>query len=316
MNPLISVIIPTHNPNQIRLQRTLCALKQQTLAQENWELIVIDNLTPDHKYVPSFDFSWHSSTRIIREEHLGLTRARIAGIKNSQGNYLVFVDDDNVLSPDYLEKVINIFQNNPKLGAIGGKSLPEFEIEPEPWVKDFWVCLALRDLGEEIQIYFYNQASIGEKQHPSFAPIGAGMALSIKAAKFYVDSLLKDITRMSLDRTGKNLQSGGDCDINLTLLDAGWGVGYFPQLQLSHLISANRLTKDYLARLNYASSLSWIQVLNAHSIRPWKKIYRWSVLPRKVKAFLNYQPWKSHAAYVRWQGACGTFEGLGALSKK
>jgi glycosyltransferase involved in cell wall biosynthesis len=316
MNPLISVIIPTHNPNDKRLKKTLIALKNQTLLQEHWELIVIDNLTPDPSYIPSFDFSWHSCAKIIREERLGLTRARIAGINASRGNYLVFVDDDNVLDVNYLNHVIAIFQNHPHLGAIGGKSLPEFEVEPEPWIKDFWVCLALRDLGEEVQISSFDKLSSKEKQYPAFAPIGAGMALRSKAAQFYVDSIADNTNRLSLDRTGKSLQSGGDCDINLTLLDAGWAVGYFPQLQLTHLISANRLSKDYLARLNRASSRSWIQVLDAHNIRTWQKIPSWSVLPRKMKALLNYQPWKSPNNYINWQGACGIFEGLGALSSK
>jgi hypothetical protein len=118
-----------------------------------------------------------------------------------------------------------------------------------------------------------------------------------------------------LDRTGKSLSSGGDNDIILTILSAGWEVGYFPQLQLKHLMPASRLTKDYLARVNRASSRSWIQVLDLHGIQVWQKIPHWTVLPRKIKAFFSYQPWKSPAAYVRWQGACGMFEGLGALSK-
>ncbi|OCQ94475.1 family 2 glycosyl transferase [Nostoc sp. MBR 210] len=314
MNPLISVIIPTHNPNGKRLNKTLIALKNQTLLQEHWELIVVDNLTPDPSYISSFDFSWHSCAKILREERLGLTRARIAGINASRGNYLVFVDDDNVLDANYLSNVIAIFQSHPNLGAIGGKSLPEFEVEPENWIKNFWVCLALRDLGDEVQIYSFDQLSRQEKQHPLFAPIGAGMALQRKAAQFYVDSIAENVNRLSLDRTGKSLQSGGDCDINLTLLDAGWAVGYFPQLQLTHLISANRLTKDYLARLNRASSRSWVQVLDAHNIHPWQKIPSWSVIPRQIKAFFSYQPWKSPANYINWQGACGMFEGLSGIT--
>ncbi|GAB1544819.1 hypothetical protein NUACC21_74950 [Scytonema sp. NUACC21] len=173
--------------------------------------------------------------------------------------------------------------------------------------------MALRDLGEDIQIYFWDNASQTEKQHPSFAPIGAGMVLQRAAAIHYKNSILGDVTRLGFDRTGRSLQSGGDCDINLTLLGAGWGVAYFPQLQLTHFISANRLTKDYLARLSFASSRSWIWVLKTHDILPWKEIPRWSVLPRKIKAFFKYQPWKNPVSYVRWWGACGTFEGLATL---
>ncbi|BAY18540.1 family 2 glycosyl transferase [Anabaenopsis circularis NIES-21] len=313
MNPLISVVIPTHNPNLTRLQRTLDGLRSQSLSYSDWQLLIIDNASSNPDLFANLDLSWHPHTHIIREERLGLTRARIAGIQASQGKYIIFVDDDNVLCPNYLQDTINILHTYPHLGVIGGKSLPEFEADPEPWVKQFWGCLALRDLGDEMQIYAYDKDPNSEKQHPEFAPIGAGMALQHQAAQFYVNSILNDSLRLGLDRTGKSLQSGGDCDINLTLLDAGWGVGYFPQLQLTHLISINRLTKHYLARLNYSSSRSWVQVLNAHNIRPWKKIASWTVNLRKTKAFVSCQPWKSPAHYVEWQGACGLFEGLAML---
>lgn len=122
MSILLSVIIPTHAPHPLRLEKTLHGLREQSLALHCWELLVIDNATPDPQHVLSFDFSWHPSARIIREERLGLTWARIAGIQASQGEYLVFVDDDNVLHPNYLENVLEIFQQNPQLGALGGKS--------------------------------------------------------------------------------------------------------------------------------------------------------------------------------------------------
>lgn len=312
MQALVSVIIPTYNPHQERLNRTLDALKQQTLDTDFWELIVVDNQSADPNYLASFSLAWHPQSKLIREERLGLTWARISGIQASRGDYLVFVDDDNVLDRNYLQNTIDIFQKNASLGAIGGKSLPEFEVTPEPWVKQFWTCLALRDLGEESLIFSYERSHV--KQHPSFAPIGAGMALRKTAAEYYSTCIFKDRARLVLDRTGTNLQSGGDCDINLTVLEGGWEIGYFPQLKLNHLMPANRLTKQYLSKINRASSRSWISVLDLHGIRVWQKIPYWTVLLRKIKAFFYYQAWKDSISYIRWQGACGTFEGLASLS--
>ncbi|MDJ0531154.1 MAG: glycosyltransferase [Xenococcaceae cyanobacterium MO_207.B15] len=311
MKPLLSVIIPTHNPNRERLNRVLEALKEQDLECKNWELILVDNNSSNISYLPSFDLTWHPQGKLITEENLGLTWARIAGIQASIGDYLVFVDDDNILDRDYLREVIEIFQHNSKLGGIGGKSLPEFEVQPESWVEQFWTCLALRDLGEESLIYSYPQATT--KQHPKFAPIGAGMALRKVAAKHYLNCILHNPERLALDRTGSSLRSGGDCDINLTILEGGWEVGYFPQLKLTHLMPSSRLTKKYLAKINRASFRSWIQVLNLHGIRPWQKIPRWTVWLRKIKAFCLYQPWQNSIAYIRWQGACGMFEGQADL---
>ncbi len=310
----ISVVIPTHNPHPKRFSRTLEGLSKQNIDTNMWELIIVDNATPDSTYVQSFDLSWHNSSKIIIEHKLGLTRARLAGIRASKGEYIVFVDDDNVLRTHYLENIIDIFHKYPDLGAIGGKSLPEFETEPEDWVKKFESCLAIRDFGEDIQVYFHNHLSNSNSYYPSFSPIGAGMSLQRDAATFYADSLGENPNRLFLDRTGASLQSGGDCDINLTLLEAGWGVGYFPQLQLTHLIPTNRLTMEYLARLNYASSCSWVKVLDYHNFRPWEKIPQWSVLPRQIKSFFIYRAWKSQPNFIRWRGACGMFEGLASLT--
>src|SRR5437868_6855256 len=133
---MISVVIPTHNPNRQRFARTLAGLASQKLNRDSWELVIIDNASQDSSVFSELDFSWQPCTRIIREDQLGLTPTRIRGVKESAGEYIIFVDDDNVLDPEYLRHFECILASNPKLGAIGGKSVPEFEAAPPPWVKE------------------------------------------------------------------------------------------------------------------------------------------------------------------------------------
>jgi GT2 family glycosyltransferase len=207
---------------------------------QEWELLLIDNASQT-VLASEIDLSWHSNARHVREETLGLTAARLCGIREANNDILVFVDDDNVLDIDYLKNTLEILEKNPKLGAIGGKSLPEFEIEPEAWVEQFSGCLALRDHGDEPKIYFrQNPIDISANDYPEIAPIGAGLVIQKEIAKAYAKLVSQDKSRLALGRTGKKLVSGEDNDIVLTLLEAGWGVGYFPQLQLTHLISVGR----------------------------------------------------------------------------
>jgi glycosyltransferase involved in cell wall biosynthesis len=147
---LISVVIPTHQPRRDRLQRVIAALDKQSLPAEKWELIVVDNLSDPP--VRNEDLSGISGTdvRLVNEERLGLTPARIRGIREARGEIIVFVDDDNVLERDYLFVVAKRFTENPKLGACGGKALPEFETPPLEGTKEFWSMLALRDLGSHL----------------------------------------------------------------------------------------------------------------------------------------------------------------------
>ena len=101
---MISAIICTHNPREEFLKRALQALAVQTLDTQNWELIVIDNASTE-RLDKSLDLSWHPDSRVVRENELGLTPARLRGIRESKGDVLVFIDDDNVPEPDFLRSV-------------------------------------------------------------------------------------------------------------------------------------------------------------------------------------------------------------------
>lgn len=302
---MVSVFIPTYNPNIERLNHTVNGLKLQTLAYEYWQLIVVDN-NSSHDFSKNIDISWHLNAQIVKEQKQGLTFARLKGIATSQFDIIVMVDDDNVLDIDYLQNVVNIFSANPKLGAIGGKSIPKFEAEPPIYIKDFYSLLALRDLGEETKIDFF------ENKYPKYAPIGAGMAFRKQAIENYVHKITSGSSVIS-DRKGNSLSSSGDNDMVYEIAKAGWQVGYFPQLSLQHIIATERLKSNYLAKLNFGIQKSWVQFLSSHYICPWQPIPYWSVPLRKLKAYFTYKAWESDPNYIKWRGACGMFEGLEKL---
>jgi hypothetical protein len=197
---------------------------------------------------------------------------------------------------------------HPRVGAFGGRSLPEFEIEPPTWAREFLPLLALRDHGGAPQIS-QGLRPVGAERNAypaEAAPIGAGMVLRRAATQAWLD----DAGAASLsDRRGTELTSGGDNDIVLTTMKYGWEVAYFPELSLTHLIPATRLAPEYLARLNYGISKSWMQLLTRHDASPWPPIAPATVPWRKLKAWFVYRPWSGPAAHIRWRGACGHFEG-------
>lgn len=312
MTLMLSVILCSHNPRLDYLDQVLTALQQQSLPQNNWELILIDNASTI-PLAEQLNLDWHPQGRIVVEKRLGLTNARLRGFQESQGEYLVFVDDDNVLALDYLEQVMVSFQKHQDLGALAGKSLPQFECQPESWVTEFHQILALRDFGPD-PLIAPGQLASATPTYPDFAPSGAGMAVRRQAFLAYVEHTRQMVASLALGRIGKQLSSGEDNDIILTVLGAGWGVGYFPTLQLMHLIAAKRCDRNYLGRLNQAASRSWVQVLDLHGIRMWPKIPRWTVLFRKARSFFRERAWQHSAAYIRWRGYCGIFEGQSYLS--
>jgi glycosyltransferase involved in cell wall biosynthesis len=113
----------------------------QTLNHTDWEVIVVDNASNTFPGPEFFgEHSRRSDVSIQREPRLGLTSARKCGFRAARGEVVVLVDDDNVLAPDYLSKVRALFAAHPKIGAIGGKSLPEFEAAPPEWAREFFRC--------------------------------------------------------------------------------------------------------------------------------------------------------------------------------
>jgi glycosyltransferase involved in cell wall biosynthesis len=302
LNPILSVIVCTYNPNPSILNDSLEALKRQSLPTPLWELIIVDNGSTNNA-ISKIDLSWHKSTRLILEKKQGLTFARIAGFRECRGQYIVLVDDDNILESRYLEIVVESFHKNPLLGAIGGKSIPIFLIQPPSWATQFFSDLALRDLGDHIIIERWDNT------YPQSGPLGAGMALRNNALKPYISKISSNKVIIS-DRVGSSLSSGGDNDIVLEILKSGWETAYIPRLSLHHIIPESRLSVRYLSRLTNNSSKSWVQLLESHGINPWEKISPWTVPFRKVKSWFIYKAWYNKVNYIKWRGACGIYEGL------
>ncbi len=305
----LSVIIPTHNPDAGRLARTLAGLCDQTLAPVCWETLLIDNASNPPLERASLPSPRPANLRLLREPTPGLAAARLCGLRAASADLCVFVDDDNVLAPGFLAAALALFAAHPSLGAAGGPTRPEFEAAPAPWIAEFFPLLALRDLGPDPQFARLDRTSApadGPPPYPRCAPIGAGMVLRRRAAYAWMNR--SPLRRLS-DRRGPELTSGGDNDIVLSVLRDGWDVAYSPDLALTHLIPAARLAPAYLARLNRGIQKSWMQVLAQHDANPWPPIARWTVAPRQAKAWFTHRAWSGPAAHIRWQGACGHFEG-------
>jgi len=308
LNLLLTAVIPAHNPHLGRLRRTLAGLRAQTLAPERWETVLIDNASAAFPAPAEYADVQPGNLRMVREPLLGLSSARLRGFAEARGEFCVLVDDDNVLAPDYLERIVALFEAHPEVGALGGRVLPEFEKQPESWQSEFLPLLALRDTGGHAHISRgLRPANGSSNEYPvEAAPVGAGMALRRAAwAAWSASAPSKELP----DRRGSDLSSSGDNDIVLTLLENKWEVATFSELRVIHLIPASRLECDYLARLNRGIQKSWMRVLTKHNVNPWPPIAAWTVPLRKAKAWLTYRAWSSPAAAIRWQGACGHFEG-------
>lgn len=107
----ISLIIPTYKPGTY-IWECLDSVYNQTLPGNRYEVVLILNgcRAPYDSQIERY-ISSHSdrcSFTLIQTDSPGVSNARNIGIEKSNGTYLTFVDDDDVISENYLEELLNV----------------------------------------------------------------------------------------------------------------------------------------------------------------------------------------------------------------
>lgn len=97
----ITVIIPVYNAASF-LERSVNSVINQTFA--NWELILVDDGSKDRSGQICDEFAQRDNrVCVIHQENAGAGAARNAGIEIAKGEYIIFVDSDDMIEPDYME---------------------------------------------------------------------------------------------------------------------------------------------------------------------------------------------------------------------
>lgn len=113
----ISVILPTFNRVN-RLKKTLPELLKTSAI--NIEIIIIDNNSSDGtvNYVTEMVQS-DSRIRLIKNpQNIGVNRSVFRGLCDVRSPYVIFIADDDLMSGDYINQCLTIFNENPKVGLI------------------------------------------------------------------------------------------------------------------------------------------------------------------------------------------------------
>ena len=102
-SPEISIIVPVY-----KTERFLSACISSILAQTftDFELILVDDGSPDNcPALCDAAAEKDSRVRVIHKQNGGVSTARNAGLDAAQGNWIAFVDSDDTVEPEYLEKM-------------------------------------------------------------------------------------------------------------------------------------------------------------------------------------------------------------------
>ncbi|WP_016731932.1 glycosyltransferase family 2 protein [Saccharolobus islandicus] len=110
----VSVAIPTYNRKE-KLRRLLYSLKESTF--KDFEIIVVDDASTDgteemiKNEFPYVKYIKHSKPTLV-------AKSRNDAIEASEGDFIFFVDDDNVVEPDTIEKLVKFIETDENVGTV------------------------------------------------------------------------------------------------------------------------------------------------------------------------------------------------------
>jgi glucosyl-dolichyl phosphate glucuronosyltransferase len=227
----VSVIICTFNRCEM-LARALDSVAASAVPDTvEWEVLVVDNNSTDQTrdVVQDFRRRYPGRFRYLLEPEQGLSHARNAGIRESQGDVLVFTDDDVTVDSPWLRNLTTALQDREWAGT-GGRIIPVWSCPPPRWLRIHRPrvigCFVAFDRGSEA----------GPLTEP---PFGANMAyrkvMFTKYGGFRTD----------LGRCGQNMIGNEEIEFAQRLLTAGERLRYEPSAVVHHPVLEDRLTKEY-----------------------------------------------------------------------
>ncbi len=264
-----SIILCCHN-SASRLPETLKALSLLRLpAAQPVEVLLIDNASTDHTSSVAQDIwlglSTHITLRVVPEPNPGLMHARRTGIREAQYALLVFCDDDNLLSEDYLLIAYQHFSTRPSLGALGGFGIPVFEGEPPGWFGIFHSA------------YATGSQAITAESGRSLNLYGAGLVVR----KTALERLYSGGYRPLLTgRTGRQVIGAEDTEMTYALVIAGYTLDYDDNMQFRHMLPPARLTKAYREKLLLSSAIDG----------PVRNLYHAYATKRTIPSLMKHWP--------------------------
>ncbi len=266
-----SIIVCCYNSAKV-IEKTLHAIAALHIPHKHEiEVIIVNNGCQDHT-CSLVSATWdrlHAPhrLRIINEDKPGLSHARRKGIHAARYEYILFCDDDNRLSSDYVLTAAPILDKNPLVGVLGGLGIPDYESLPDYWSDDF---------------YIYGSGPQAEASGIAPYVHGAGMIVRREALEKIENA---DMRFMLTDRKEEQLTSGGDHELCYAIRLAGYIIWYENKLTFRHFITTDRVNKAYCWKFIRESAPA-IDVLEIYRYYLTHDTFRIDFYARQLKTFI------------------------------
>lgn len=234
-----SFITCTYNREKY-IGQTLKAVCEQTFPADEYEIIVVDNNSPDNTASICRDFEQKYADRAFhyfKEMNQGFSFALNRGISEAKGEYIVFVDDDETIIPEHLERLDKHLKAYPQAELAGSPVIPVYESGEPKWMSHFTQRL--------IGGYFNQGDEVKKLEAKNYPGTGHTIIKRELYEKFgYYNT--------ELGRKGTSLIGAEDKDMFNRLKKHNIECYYFPDMPIYHHIPPHKTTNDFFNRLTYS----------------------------------------------------------------
>jgi glycosyltransferase involved in cell wall biosynthesis len=289
-----TVAICSHN-RAASLQRALASLQAALRPDVQWNALVILNACGDESDAVVGRAAASLPVRAVAEPRVGLSNARNRAVTEIASDYVVFIDDDAIVHPNFLVAYAAAFRRWPDADIFGGVIRPTFEGTPPDWL-----LRALPAVGSAYAARTVDDN--GGPITPARLPFGTNyaMRMSVQRAHSYDPALGRG-------RTGW-IRNGEESEAILAALATGATGRWIAGAIVDHVVPADRQTVEYLWR--YYEGYGRLRGLQGHRRRALSArvaasylAYRWARLTAPpegwakalVRAAARRGEWKARA---------------------
>jgi len=219
---IISVIVCTYNRSDL-LSLCLESLARQTLDKNLYEVIVVNNNSNDNteEIIRNFTDKYSNFSSIV-ETKQGLSHSRNCGWKNSNGNYIAYIDDDAIAFENWLEGIFDFVVINPDIKVFGGPYEGYSNKKLPWWLPRTYGSMTLGDFSKIIEF---------------------GIEWISGSNMIYHRTILEKFGGFenSVGMSGNKISYGEETNLQQKIITTNIPIWYSPDIKVKHLIAEKKL---------------------------------------------------------------------------
>ena len=233
---ILSIIICSYNRASY-ISDALTSLYCQSAGLKAFEVIIVDNNSTDNTkevYAIWRQTNTNGQFTFISETQQGASFARNTGAAIAKGQWVCFMDDDAVATPNYVENILKHIQNKPDAVGFGGRIIPKYIPSEPKWMS------------------YYVSSLVGNFDYAPIACAFENGKYPLESNMIVKKSVYDKIGGFNVNLPGVvgTLRIGGEGkELFYKILALGHKIYYDPSICIHHVVEVKKLTSEYMYRV-------------------------------------------------------------------